>query len=151
MDNDNEYESSISVYERERYRKGIYYLNVDGAIVWYKNDTIHRDGDEPAIITNFNEIWIKNGKRHREGDKPAVVCKDGFKAWCINNKYHREGDKPAIESREATLWFKHGRKHRDGKKPAVVYLNGDKEYWVNGVLMSTDIKKRSITIPMKFF
>ena len=149
--NDNDYEPSISVYERERYRRGIYYLNVDGAIVWYKDDKIHREDDEPAIITNTNQMWMKNGKRHRENGKPAVVSNDGFKAWCINDKYHRDGDEPAIDSREAKLWFKNGRKHRDGKKPAVIYINGNKEYWVNGVLMSTEIKKRSITVPMKIF
>ena len=148
---DNEYESSISVYERENYRKGKYYLDVDGAIIWYKDDLIHRDNDEPAIITNFNKLWFKNGKRHREGDKPAILCKDGYKGWYVNDKPHRDGDEPAIDSRELKIWFKNGRKHRDGKKPAVIYQNGNKEYWVNGVLMSTDITKKSIKIQMKTF
>lgn len=147
-----EYEPSISIYEREKYRKGKYCLDVDGATIWYKDDKIHRDGDEPAIITNYNQIWFKNGKRHREGDKPAIICNDGFKAWCINDKYHRDGGKPAIESREVSIWFKNGRKHRDGKdKPAVVYKNGNKEYWVNGILMNTEIQKKSISLNMKLF
>ena len=76
----NYYKPSIFVYEKERYRKGIYYLN----------DKIHREDDEPAIITNSNKIWMKNVKRHREYDKPGVVGNDGFKAWCVNGKYHRE-------------------------------------------------------------
>lgn len=146
-----DYEPSISIYEREKYRKGIYYLNIDGSIIWYKDNKIHREGDEPAIITNYNQTWMKNGKRHREGGKPAVVSNDGFKAWCINDKYHREGDEPAIESREVKLWYKYGRKHRDGKKPAVIYSNGNKEYWVNGILMSNENKKGSINISMKLF
>ena len=86
----NYYKPSIFVYEKERYRKGIYYLNVYGEIVLYKNDKIHREDDEPAIITNSNKIWMKNVKRHREYDKPGVVGNDGFKAWCVNGKYHRE-------------------------------------------------------------
>lgn len=82
----NDYEPSISVYEKERYRKGIYYLNVYGEIVWYKNDKIHRQEDESAIITNSNKIWFKHGRKHRDGKKPAVVENNGFKAWCINVK-----------------------------------------------------------------
>jgi hypothetical protein len=148
MFTDNDYEPSISVYERDRYRRGIYCLDVDGATVWYKNDVIHREGDEPAIITRTSKMWIKNGKRHREGDKPAIID-DNLKAWCVNNKYHREGDKPAIETRQVNIWFKHGRKHRDGRQPAVIYSNGNKEFWVNGILMSTEIVKRTISIPMK--
>lgn len=156
MFRDDDYEPSISVYERERYRKGIYCLNVDGATVWYKNDKIHRDGDEPAIISQSSNIWVKNGKRHRDGDKPAIIESNGFKAWCIDNKYHRDGDKPAIESRDVCIWYKNGKIHRDGtggesgKRPAVLYSNGNKEYWTNGNKISVDIKKKSITIPMKF-
>ena len=146
---DNDYEPSISEFERDKQKKGIYYLNVDGAIVWYKNDTIHRDNDEPAIITNHHKIWMINGKRNRTNDKPAVITNDGYKAWILNDKFHRDCDEPAIISRDVKVWYKKGRKHRDGKKPAVVYSNGNKEYWVNGILMSSDIKKRSITIPMK--
>jgi hypothetical protein len=146
-----EYEPSISIYEREKYKKGKYYLDVDGATIWYKDDKIHRDEDEPAIITNYNKTWMKNGKRHREGDKPAVVSIDGFKSWCINDKYHREGDNPAIESKEVSIWFKNGRKHREGNKPAVIYKNGNKEYWVNGMLINTEIKKKTISLSMKLF
>ena len=69
---------------------GMIMTNVYGEIVLYKNDKIHREDDEPAIITNSNKIWMKNVKRHREYDKPGVVGNDGFKAWCVNGKYHRE-------------------------------------------------------------
>lgn len=53
---------------------------------WYKNGLLHRDGDEPAVIS-FNGIckyWYKKGLLHRDGGEPAVILYNR-KEWYTNN------------------------------------------------------------------
>ena len=53
-----------------------------GIIRWSKNGKLHRDNDQPAIITyDGSRHWYKNGKYHRDNDKPAVIQFDGTKEW----------------------------------------------------------------------
>ena len=47
---DNDYEPSISEFERDKQKKGIYYLNVDGAIVWYKNDRLYKNRPYSGVV-----------------------------------------------------------------------------------------------------
>jgi len=47
-----------------------------------KEGQIHRDNDQPAIISsNGTQLWYKKGKCHRDNDKPAVIYADGAKYW----------------------------------------------------------------------
>lgn len=53
---------------------------LDGTKIWYKNDKIHRDNDEPAIITSEGKtIWYIDGDIHRDNDLPAMVYSNGKK------------------------------------------------------------------------
>jgi hypothetical protein len=72
-------------------------IDAEGTERWYKNDVLHRDGDEPAIIrVTGGKSWYKNDKRHRDGDEPAIIYANGDKEWYINDKLHRENDQPAV-------------------------------------------------------
>ena len=96
------------------------YKFIQDNTIWYynKDDEIHRDDDEPAVIfPNGTKWWYKNDIVHRDGDKPAVVDRNGNKGW-----------------------WKNGKKHRDGDKPAVEYVNGEKEYYKNGKKYTPKIK-----------
>jgi hypothetical protein len=40
-------------------------IDFDGAIRWYKNEILHRDDDEPAVIyPDRTYKWFKNGKEY---------------------------------------------------------------------------------------
>lgn len=68
----------------------------DGNRYWYKNSTLHRDGDRPAVIkVDGTKEWYKNGQRHRDGNEPAVIKADGTKLWYRHGRRH---DGPLHES-----------------------------------------------------
>lgn len=59
----------------------------DGAIFWYENDELHRDGDYPALTTKSGtKKWIKNGQLHRDGGLPAVIWSNGKKEWWVKGR-----------------------------------------------------------------
>lgn len=71
--------------------------------IWYKDDIIHKDNDEPAVIISFIKpistikIWYINGKIHRDYH-PAIVHTYEYNlnryefCWCKNNKLYRDDD-----------------------------------------------------------
>jgi hypothetical protein len=100
-----------------------------------KSGVLHREGDEPAVITKEGERqWWYKRKLHREGDKPAVVRPDGFKEWWKHGLRYREGGAHTVELADGTMiWKITGRSgatliHRDGE-PAIIRPNGDREWW----------------------
>jgi hypothetical protein len=52
---------------------------------------LHRDNDQPAVLTRYQQEWYCEGERHRDDDKPA---------WISVNA---EG-KPVL-----LLWFRRGK------------------------------------------
>jgi hypothetical protein len=82
---------------------------------WYKDNELHRDGDEPARIEYrdnnkeiiISKIWYKNGKKHRDNDLPAEIKYDmegsviTSESWYQNDKLHR-----AIENGPAYVQYK---------------------------------------------
>jgi len=63
--------------------------------IWYKDDTLHRDNDLPAVMHSDGEgLWYKEGKIHRING-PARVNNSGYEAW------YREGHRipaPKVKS-----------------------------------------------------
>jgi hypothetical protein len=98
-------------------------IDAKGTEKWYKDDVLHRDGDEPAIIrANGDKHWRINGKRHRDGDEPAIIYANGEKHWYKNGKCHRDGDEPAcIFSNGDKFWYKNGEfiRKEDASEPKV--------------------------------
>ena len=45
-------------------------------LTWFKNGKMHRDGDNPSMITDAGLYWHKHGDLHRD-DGPAVISKNG--------------------------------------------------------------------------
>jgi hypothetical protein len=67
----------------------------NGTIEWKVNGKLHRE-DGPAIErTNGDRFYYKNGRIHRDGGEPAVIT-DIYVMWCKDGQYHRE-DGPAIQ------------------------------------------------------
>lgn len=109
---------------------GITYVkSSNGVKTWYKNKSIHRDGDLPAIITDDHQVWCKNDMLHRENDLPAVEYFDGDKYWYKLNKIHRDNDLPAIVTGTYRVWFKNGKLYRDNDLPVIVFDNGEEYYF----------------------
>ena len=106
-----------------------------GTKEWLDDDgELHRDGDQPAVISADSKFWYVHGKMQRDGDQPADIGADGSKSWWINAKCHREGDQPAqiwADGRKA--WYIHGKRHRDGDQPAWIGSYGSKTWYVDGV------------------
>lgn len=72
----------------------------ESAHVWYRNGKIHREKDQPAMITNDGSLyWLINGRFHRENGNPAIILEDGRKSWYNNGKIYR------YESSEKTYTF----------------------------------------------
>jgi hypothetical protein len=121
------------------------WIDADGTLVWYKNGQIHRDGDKPALIDASGALWwFKNGVPHRDGDLPAWISANGDLEWCKNGLRHRDGDKPAGINATGTLrWFKNGLRHRiTGPaviSPTVIRPNYEDEYWINGVDITKEV------------
>jgi len=63
----NDYESSISVYERERYRRGIYYLNVN----------LNENSTE-----NFSQVLIKDKLAYEYRGDTKMTEEEQLKELC---------------------------------------------------------------------
>ena len=82
------------------------YEDSDSSLIWFQNNTIHRDGDKPAYIdANGSLSWYQNDLLHRDGDKPAIIYSDGELGWWQNDQRHRICG-PAVINPDGTLaWF----------------------------------------------
>jgi hypothetical protein len=79
------------------------YLHVEYQI-WYKNNKIHRDNDEPAIIikcnASYNQVPSDLDPIILSLDNHDIIedlYLDNSKLWVQNNHLHRENNKPTIE------------------------------------------------------
>lgn len=94
---------------------------------WWSGNERHRDGDEPAIITETGKNeWWNRGLRHRGGDKPAVVCiskKEAGKReeWWFKGFPHRDNGEPSLVCSgvygRARKWHFRGRPYRPDGGP----------------------------------
>lgn len=108
--------------------------------VWYQHGKKHRDGDKPALISNFDrveeKIWYKDDIIHRDNNQPAYYLKDESlessyikEEWYINGKLGNVDDKPSKVFKQldgkvyAAYWYKDDVLHRDGDKPAEIMFN----------------------------
>lgn len=93
----------------------------DGTSIKYKNEIVHSDNDEPAIIyPNGTRQWFCNGFEHRLYG-PSTVFPGGSERWCCNGVPHRT-DGPAIFNSlvNEKIWY------INGVKIAHQYLLGEK-------------------------
>lgn len=88
------------LYEGKAHREdGPAVEDENGWQYWYKHGQLHRDGDQPALITNivdngelvFHHEWYKDGQRHRENG-PAEIFYDEYgeelsRAYWINGVF----------------------------------------------------------------
>jgi len=106
---------------------------------WYVNGKRHGNNDRPAVINDMETIWCKYGKVHRDNDMPAIVCTNGTKMWYNNGRLHRDGDKPAsIHPNKSAIWYKNGKIHRDGDQPAIICIDGTEIWFNNGTSYKTE-------------
>jgi hypothetical protein len=113
----------------------------DGTLRWFKNDQLHRDGDNPAYIgSNGTLMWFQNGAPHRDGDKPAQIYPNGTLLWYKNGLLHRDGDNPACIGEDGSLhWYKNEKRHQV-TGPAVINQNNEYQYWINGIDITKEVK-----------
>ena len=83
--------SPTTYIEYDYFYDGNVYYSLECEI-YYKNNTFHRGGDKPAVISYYidgsleAEEYYKDGKRHREGDKPAYI--DYYKDGSVMAEYY---------------------------------------------------------------
>jgi hypothetical protein len=84
------FRSSLKPFSREKViEDGIVYEvhRNNNEEYWYKDKSLHREGDNPAIIyTPKSMLWYLYGKKHRAGFKPAIILGNGEKAWFRHGK-----------------------------------------------------------------
>jgi hypothetical protein len=104
-------------------------ITAAGSRIWYQYCQTHRDGDKPAVITSTGDMaWVQNGLLHRDGDQPAVVRANGYQEWFQRGLVHRDGDRPAVIMGMIREWYRHGRPYRDGR--LLTFMFGDMDnYW----------------------
>jgi len=58
--------------------------------------------------------FFSNDQLHRDGDEPASISEDGTVAYYVNDQLHRDGDQPAVVYADGTaaLFYVHGEVHR---------------------------------------
>jgi hypothetical protein len=69
-------------------------------------------------ITDSGERWYFNGKLHREDDQPAIISPNESKEWYFNGKLHRDdeafgpecGNSEGVSSSKPAVMWKDGRK-----------------------------------------
>jgi hypothetical protein len=93
---------------------------------------LQRPDDLPAIIRDDGAMmWYKNNKLHRINN-PAVIYESGRQEWYYDGVLHREGDYPAIiVPNDIMMYYKYGVIHRD-ENPAVIKIGFHDEFWING-------------------
>jgi hypothetical protein len=66
-------------------------ITKDLDMIWYKNNSYHREKDLPAIIYNNSiRVWYINGLRHRKNGKPAIVEDNGSMSWWNYGEFVRK-------------------------------------------------------------
>jgi hypothetical protein len=94
------------------------YETMHGTLHWEKNDLLHRDGDQPAVIDVVGNLyWYQNNLLHRDEDRPARIDENSLLLWYQNNKWHRSSG------------------------PAVIYPSGTLEWWINGEDITLEVRK----------
>jgi hypothetical protein len=99
----------------------------------------YKDGSHTEELGDGTLRWFKNDRLHRDGDNPAWIYQDGTLAWFKNNQRHRDGDKPAwIGANGTIIWYKNGQRHRM-TGPATINQTF-KFYWVNGIEITSEVE-----------
>lgn len=75
--------------------------------------------------------YYKDGLIHRDNEEPAVISEDGHIGRYTNGKPHCTFGPAIVHSCGNELYFEDGELHNE-LGPAVKYKNGYKEYWVRG-------------------
>ena len=115
----------------------------NGDCEWWVDGVQHRDGDKPAIISQFTETYYKRGLIHRI-ENPAVIYKNGRKEWMVGGVLHRDDDKPAVvDSNGDCEWWVNGKRHRN-HFPAIIKRNGDKHYYEDGKLLRIEREDETV-------
>ena len=52
---------------------------------WYQHGELHRDHDQPALLSSNSQEWYQHGLLHREDNQPAIILTDGTKEWYYRN------------------------------------------------------------------
>jgi len=129
-----------------------------------KDGELHRNNDNPSVITKDVIMWHKNNKLHRKHNKPAIVRNSSQNSSdyntyfqnlqeCIGNMHfgfpkeeyfvdglrHRDFDLPAVFfDKNHSIWYKDGLIHRDNNKPALI--NGDfLFFYKNGIKYKEEV------------
>ena len=101
---------------------------------WFKNGTLHRDGDLPAVILIKGiQRWYQDGKLHRDGDKPAVIERNCKKEWWKYGKLHRENAPAIVRDSGIDEWRKNGILYRDGALPSITHDSEKEARWRAGL------------------
>ena len=102
---------------------------------WYKEGSVHRDQDRPAVIeANSTQWWFMEGELHRDQDQPAIIKTSGYQAWYSGGKRHRDGDLPAVIEADGTQhWYRWDQRHRNRDRPAIIWSDGYQLWYRNGV------------------
>jgi hypothetical protein len=117
------------------------YVNRDiWKTAYYKNNKLHRDNDQPAVIKQYGKrLWYQHGTLHRDNDLPAIITHGNMlgnnMAWYQHGKRHRDNDQPAvIHSHGTKYWYQYGLLHRDNDQPAAMLSSGLCEWHQRGVI-----------------
>jgi hypothetical protein len=83
---------------RTRMNQTIKRFESDGRERWYRNGKLHRDGDQPAIVSNDYTAWYQ---------QPAIVSND-YTAWYQRGHLHRIGGPAVVHANGCLEWFFEG-------------------------------------------
>jgi hypothetical protein len=128
------------------YTQDIMYMDMDSRVadVWRMNGVVHRDGDQPAIITEDGDMyWYSHGLRLDDGDQPAIILRNGKKYWYFHGNCHRDGDQPAIIDSRRVIFASNGLIHRETRDsnglllPAVIE-EGYTECYLNNIVVNRE-------------
>lgn len=101
-------------------------------IINHYGGMVHTDNEMPAILllNSRNHVieryYCKFGKLHRDDDEPAVITPN-YRFWYKFGLEHRDGDYPSYISDELYEYKKFGVLHRFGG-PAWTGLDGEYNY-----------------------
>jgi hypothetical protein len=118
-----------------------------GMLEWYQHGQLHRDGDQPAVIAYYGYYelrkWYQRGLLHRDGDQPAVIDPDFERQWYQHGKVHRDNDQPAAiyVAGQYRAWMQQGKLHRDNDQPAIIHDNGGQEWYQHGQVQRRMLKE----------
>jgi len=106
--------------------------------IWYRNDEKYKDALYRETGLLQSETYYKDNKIHRDDDQPAVInyASDGkfpiCKVWYKEGKFHRDGDLPAYEfyyesnqKIHTRAWYKHGIQYLNNCLPSKEEYNKD--------------------------